>query len=60
MPGVVSANIRVLCRLVGGLPEDSVTYRPLLHPDPPAGSPSDAAVLLTLDVASLDLEVVAS
>jgi hypothetical protein len=60
VPGVVSANIRVLGRLVGGLPEDSVTYRPLLRPDPPAGSPSDAAVLLTLDVASLDLEVVAS
>jgi hypothetical protein len=60
VPGVVSANIRVLCRLIGGLPEDSVTYRPLLRPDPPAGSPSDAAVLLTLDVASLDLQVVAS
>ena len=60
VPGVVSANIRVLCRLVGGLPEDAVTYRPLLRPDPPAGSPSDAAALLTLDVASLDLQVVAS
>jgi hypothetical protein len=59
VPGVLSANVRVLRRLVGGLPEDSVTYRPLLRADVPAGSSSDAAVLMTLDVAALDLEVVA-
>lgn len=59
VPGVISANVRVLCRLVGGVPEDATTYRPILRADPVAGSLSTAAVLLTLDVASLQLEVVA-
>lgn len=60
VPGVVSANIRVLCRLVGGLPENSVTYQPLLRPDPPVGLANNAAVLLTLDAASLELQAVTS
>jgi hypothetical protein len=59
VPGVVAANVRVLRRLVGGRPEDTIAYRPLLRADLPAGSTSTAAVLMTLDTAALDLEVVA-
>jgi hypothetical protein len=59
VPGVLSANVRVLLRLVGGRPEDSVTYRPLLRATVPTSSASKAGVLMTLDVAALDLEVVA-
>jgi hypothetical protein len=57
--GVIAADLTALCRLVNGKPEDSTTYHSYLRPDPPAGSTSSAAVLLTLDVTSLNLTVVA-
>jgi hypothetical protein len=57
--GVIAADITALCRLVDGVPEYGRIYRSYLRPDPPAGSTSTAAVLLTLDVTSLNLKVVA-
>jgi hypothetical protein len=57
--GVIAADLTALCRLVNGQPEDGTTYQSYLRPDPPAGSASSAAVLLTLDVTSLNLTVVA-
>jgi hypothetical protein len=57
--GVIAADVTALARLVDGKPEDGRTYLSFLRPDPPAGSTSTAAVLLTLDVASLNLKVVA-
>ncbi|AGB26691.1 hypothetical protein Mycsm_06554 (plasmid) [Mycobacterium sp. JS623] len=58
VPGVIAADVTALCRLVDGKPEYGKIYRSYLRPDPPAGSTSTAAVLLTLDVTSLTLKVV--
>jgi hypothetical protein len=57
--GVMAADVTALARLIDGKPEYGRTYLSYLRPDPPAGSTSPAAVLLTLDVTSLNLKVVA-
>jgi hypothetical protein len=58
VPGVLAANVRVLCRLVLGAPENEVTFRRLLRADVPlAGPDTGADRLLVLDRASLAVEV---
>jgi hypothetical protein len=57
--GVIAADVTALARLIDGKPEYGRTYLSYLRPDPPAGSTSPAAVLLTLNSTSLNLKAVA-
>lgn len=57
VPGVVAADIGTMHRLVNGDLEGKATYRPYLPAVPPNGANNPhAAVLLTLDLTSLDLQ----